>query len=54
MKKVAAVQGYQHHDLNDSETWVTRGARVNYTAWQLTDFPARSVCGRSFLWVGVR
>jgi len=42
-EKVAAVQGYQHHDLNDSETWVTRGARVNYTAWQLTDFPARSV-----------
>jgi cellulose synthase/poly-beta-1,6-N-acetylglucosamine synthase-like glycosyltransferase len=50
-EKVAAVQGYQHHDLNDSETWVTRGARVNYTAWQLTDFPARSVL-RTFIPLG--
>lgn len=49
--QIAAVQGYQHHNLNDSESWVTRGARVNYTAWQLTDFPARSAL-RTFIPLG--
>jgi len=41
-EKVVAVQGYQKHDLNSEENWLTRGVRVLYSINNMVVFNAKN------------
>jgi len=42
---IAAVQSYQHHFLNSSENWLTRGIRAEYSASYMVERSAQEFLG---------
>jgi len=43
--KIAAVQGYQRHDLNADENWITKGVRVSFSVSNMIELNGRSRFG---------
>jgi len=44
-RKIAAVQGYQHHHLNKSENWITKGVRAEYSGSYMIERTAEEFFG---------
>jgi len=44
-RKIAAVQGYQHHHLNKSENWITKGVRAEYSGSYMIERTAQEFFG---------
>lgn len=44
-EKIAAVQGYQKHDLNAEENWITKGIRVLFSMDYIVEFHAKKRMG---------
>jgi len=42
---IAAVQGYQWHVLNKSQTWVTRGVRTEYAGSYVVERSGEEIYG---------
>ncbi len=51
-EKIAAVQGYQRHDLNADENWVTKGIRVTFSANNMVEFNAKNALNLIILLTG--
>jgi cellulose synthase/poly-beta-1,6-N-acetylglucosamine synthase-like glycosyltransferase len=43
--KVAVVQGYQRHDLNAEENWITKGVRVWFSLYNMVELNGQSKLG---------
>lgn len=43
--QIAAVQGYQLHDLNAEENWITKGIRIMYSANNMVEMNAKNKLG---------
>ena len=51
-ESVVAVQGYQRHDLNGDENWVTRGVRVWHSLYNMVELNGQSRLGLLSLLTG--
>ncbi len=44
-KEVVAVQGYQRHDLNTDENWITKGVRVWHSMYNMVELNGKQELG---------
>ncbi len=44
-EKTVAVQGYQRHDLNANENWVTKGVRVWHSMYNMVELNGKQILG---------
>ena len=44
-KEVVAIQGYQKHDLNAEENWITKGVRVWHSLYNMIELNGQSTFG---------